>query len=124
MTKQDATPPAIDMDQILATFLLAKRALIIPLKNDEDQELYELGRPLGMLLLNDFENSSHIFFANYAMWRPEAVLWRLRIFNEILGGRLYTASKARKPRIWVAVSTPDDKRAISNALSILPSIFL
>ena len=52
-TQQDSPTP-VSPDQILQAFLLNKKALVTPLTNQGDKDLYSLGSPLGFNLLNDF----------------------------------------------------------------------
>ncbi|MCU0558420.1 MAG: hypothetical protein MUF67_14095 [Desulfobacterales bacterium] len=52
-TQQDAPPP-FSPDQILEVFLLIKKALVTPINNDGDRNIYQIGSPLGFNLLNDF----------------------------------------------------------------------
>ena len=132
-TRQESTNP-VGPDQILEAFLLMKKALVTPLDTDGDKNLYNLGRPLGFNLLNDFSGFTYIFFGNFTFLRTEAVVWRLRTLKEILEGRrssiesrlklkIATPEQAAlmddllgRVQIWVVVTSADDKARIKEAL--------
>ena len=72
------TIPAFSPDQILEAFLLSKRVLVVPITNDGDRTLFELGRPLGFNLIMTFDGMQYRYFGNFTALRPEAVVWRVR----------------------------------------------
>lgn len=132
-TQQDQIPPP-DLDQYATTFLMTKRALLSPIDNVGDRILYNLGRPLGFSLLNDFSGMHYIYFGNFSAFRPEVVLWRLETLREIIDGRRGSLDKRVAAEIveedqvssiddffsdleiWVVVTGEDDKRAITEVL--------
>ena len=133
-TQQDAPVP-FSPDQILQVFLLTKKALITPINNDGDRNLYQIGVPLGFNLLNDFTGLSYMYLGNFSMLRPEVIVWRVKILTEILDGRraaldtrvkagITTAAQAQllndvlgRLQIWIAVTTNEDKSAVATAFS-------
>ncbi len=132
-TNQDtlATTP---VDQYMETFLIYKKMTITPLHTEGDKNIYEMGRPLGFNLLNDFTAFKYVFFGNFTAFRPEVILWRLKTLQEILNGRkssmdarvstgLATEDQAKLAKklfeeleIWVAVTGDENKTLVSNAL--------
>lgn len=136
-TRQDAGP-ALDLDQIVTTFLLTKKALVAPLNTEGDRNLFEIGRPLGFNLLYDFTGFVVIYFGNFTALRPETVLSRLRTLQEIIDGRrssltrkvqvgVTTVAEAdlvneifRQIQAWVLVTSDQDKRTIIDALTNVP----
>lgn len=136
-TKQD-TPPPFAPDQVIQAFFLAKQALICRLGNEGEKNLYDLGFPLGFNLLNDFTGMEVIYFGNFTSLRPEVVLWRLRTLKDILDKRLSTvpvrvqhgmispsratfaAELLGKTRVWVLVTSDDDKSKILAELVRVP----
>ena len=132
-TQQDAPVP-FSPDQILQVFLL-KKALITPINNDGDRNLYQIGAPLGFNLLNDFTGLNYMYLGNFSMLRPEVIVWRVKILTEILDGRraaldtrvkagITTAAQAQllndvlgRLQIWIAVTTNEDKSAVATAFS-------
>ena len=136
-TRQD-TPPPFTPDQVLEAFLLRRKALITPITNEGDRNIFQMGSPLGFNLLNDFSGLIYMFFGNFTALRPEAALWRLRMLNEILEGRrasltvriqagMVTPEQGRmfeelldRLQIWVVLSNDDDKTAVQGGLQALP----
>jgi len=128
-TQQD-TPPAYPPDQVLEVFLLTRKALITPLNTEGDRSLYQIGSPLGFALLNDFAGMHYIFLGNFCPLRPEVVLSRLGLLNEILDDRRATLPERvkagigtpkqagvlekilRELQIWIVVTSNEDKATI------------
>lgn len=86
-TTQDATP-SFSPDQILEAFLLSKRALVVPITNQEERNIYELGRPLGFITVMSFDGMTYRYFGNFTALRAEAVIWRIRTLSEIIAERM------------------------------------
>lgn len=86
----------INPDQILESFLLSQRLLLVPLNSEGDRNLYELGRPLGFNLLSSFDGLNYSYFGNFTALRPEAVLWRLRTLVDILNERMGSVPERMK----------------------------
>ncbi len=136
-TVQDELTP-ISPDQILEVFLLTKKALVTPINNEGDRNIYQIGAPLGFNLLNDFSGLQYMYFGNFPALRPEIVLWRLRMLTEIIDGRMASFDGRiksgiatenqykliqelfNKLQIWVVLNTNDDKRNVVQALSASP----
>ena len=136
-TRQDMVPEPT-VDQILETFLLAKKALVSAIDSEGEKDLYNIGRPLGFNLLHDFAGFTYIYFGSFTTLRPETVLWRLQILRDILDGRRSTLERRvqlsfltqvqgeaaqeifEKLQIWVVVMGEDDKLSVNHALSISP----
>jgi hypothetical protein len=125
-TQQDA-PPSIPLDQVFSTFLLSKQTLITNVNNPGEQNLFQLGFPLGFNLLNDFSGWNYIYFGNFTALRTEVVVWRIKMLSEILDRRraavnsrvafgITTEKEARlmdelfgRLKIWIAVNSYKDK---------------
>lgn len=134
LATQQAPGATVAPDQNLGTFLLAKRVLWSSVTDPGNKNLYEMGGPLGFNLLHDFSGSTYIYFGNFTMLRPEAVLWRLRMLEEILAGRasalperleagmitpkqISVVSKLLdRVQIWVLVTSEDDKTNVLTGL--------
>lgn len=86
-TTQDAVP-SFSPDQILEAFLLSKRTLVVPITNQEERNLYELGRPLGFMTVMSFDGMAYRYFGNFTALRAEAVIWRIRTLSEIIQERM------------------------------------
>lgn len=132
-TQQEA-PKQVGFDQILETFLLTKKALITNIQNEGDRNLYDLGRPLGFYLLNDFTGFTYMFLGYFPMLRIETILWRVRMLNQIHKERLASlpdriglgminqelAPKVKsfleKMQVWVVVTSTKDKNKLEQAL--------
>ncbi len=125
------------VDQLLDAFLMAKRALVAPLVDQGERNIYELGRPLGFNLLNDFSGMTIMFFGNFTSLRPETVIWRVRTLESIIGERLGSvnhrvkagmveADKANlalkifaKLQFWILVTSSHDKKAVLSGLETI-----
>ncbi|MBU6391928.1 MAG: hypothetical protein KGQ83_06795, partial [Planctomycetes bacterium] len=113
-TRQESISP-LGANQITEVFLLTKKALITPLNNEGDKNIYQLGAPLGFNLLNDFSGMNYMYFGNFTALRPETVLWRLRMLTEILDGRRATL----KDRVKVGVATEEQVQLLEELLQRL-----
>ncbi|MGE0277068.1 MAG: hypothetical protein AB7R40_16815 [Nitrospiraceae bacterium] len=129
LTTQSSTTQ-VPVDQFLDAFLMAKRALVAPLMDQGERNIYELGRPLGFILLNDFSGTKIMFFGNFVSLRPEIVLWKIRTLESILSERLGTVNQRiqaglvpadqvnfvieifEKLQYWILVTSNDDKKAV------------
>ncbi len=78
---------AVDLDQYIGTFLLAKRALLAKIRNEGEQNIFDLGEPFGFNLLTDFSGLGYMYLGNFTALRTEVVLWRLRLLAEVLDER-------------------------------------
>jgi len=132
---QQEPSASVPLDQILGLFLLSKKALITPITAEGDRNFYEMGSPLGFNLLNDFTGFKYIFFGNFTALRSEAIVWRVKMLAEILDGRRSTIEPRIKARIatedqgrlldellggmriWITVTTNEDKQSVTKALS-------
>jgi hypothetical protein len=135
-TQQDAPPP-FSPDQILGVFLLIKKALITPINNDGDRNIYQIGSPLGFNLLNDFSGMNYMYFGNFTALRPEVIVWRTKLLNEILDGRratlgnrvqagIATEAQAKlfdellcRLQIWLIVTSDEEKSIVKQTLGSL-----
>lgn len=139
-TSQETTP-AFSPDQILEAFLLSKRVLVVPITNDGDRNLFELGRPLGFNLITTFDGMQYRYFGNFTALRPEAVVWRVRTLEAIFSERFgslpqriqmgmaqINAQTAEALKIfmsqlqtWLLVSSDDDRTAVTEAFAQKPA---
>jgi len=139
-TSQETTP-AFSPDQILEAFLLSKRVLVVPITNDGDRFLFELGRPLGFNLIMTFDGMQYRYFGNFTALRPEAVVWRVRTLETIFSERFGSLPRRVKMglaqineqtaealkmfmsqlQIWLLVSNDDDRTAVMGAFAQKPA---
>jgi hypothetical protein len=135
------TAPAFSPDQILEAFLLSKRVLVVPMTNDTDRSLFELGRPLGFNLIMTFDGMQYRYFGNFTALRPEAIVWRVRMLEAIFSERIGSLPQRVKMglaqmnaqatevlkmfmsqlQIWLLVSSDDDRTAVTGALAQKPA---
>ena len=94
----DLTTP----DQVIQLFLLSKRALYSPIDSEGEKNIFRMGSPFGFNLLHDFSGMTYIFFGNFTPLRPEMVIWRLQMLNELLAERM----SSLKDRIELSLATP------------------
>ncbi|MFI5253222.1 MAG: hypothetical protein ACHQQQ_12420 [Bacteroidota bacterium] len=140
ITKQNSheiTP----VDQIFETFLMSKKTLMVPLNTEGDRTFYELGRPLGFNLLNDFTGFNYFYCGLFTALRSEIVLWRLTMLNDILLGRVSTIPERvkmglikqelvgpitefiKRVEFWVIVNGNKDKEGLLKELNRNPLKF-
>ena len=131
-TQQDRPAP-LTPDQLLEAFLLSQKALVSTTIGEEGN-LFRLGSPLGFNLLNDFTGLQYMYFGNFTPLRPEVVIQRVNMLNEILDSRassmdvrvnqgFVTEDQAvvgknlfASIQVWVLVTTDEDKRIVTEAL--------
>lgn len=117
-------------DQHIGLFLLSKKALYCPIDNDGEKNIFRMGSPFGFNLLNDFSGMTYIFLGNFTALRPEIVIWRLQMLNDLLNERrsslgqriqykLATQEQVdlaeelfSKMKIWLLVTSDEDKAII------------
>jgi len=137
-TDQSTVPGVIPLDQQIGTFLLVLRAIVSPISSVGDKNLFELGLPLGFNLLNDFGGMDYMFFGNFSNLRQDAVIWRIRMLDEILKERrsavpaktqagIATSEQGaaalkilNQVQIWLLVTSNEDKHKISEILTTFP----
>lgn len=105
----------IPIDQLLNTFLLSRHALVEPLLEIGTQQLNELGRPLGFILLSDFSGMKPIFFGNFTALRPEVILWRIKTFDIIMNERIGSI----KHRVKLGLLDPNAINTITELIQSL-----
>lgn len=91
-TTQESVPQ-YGPDQVLEAFLLSKRLLFVPITNDDERALFELGRALGFNMVMTFDGLRYMYFGNFTTLRPEIVLWRLRTLETIIRERFDSIPK-------------------------------
>ncbi|HVW77966.1 MAG TPA: hypothetical protein VHB45_10155 [Alloacidobacterium sp.] len=86
-TTQESAP-TLSPDQIVESFLLSKRLLIVPITTEGDRNLFQLGQPLGFTMVMTFDGMRYMYFGNFTALRPETVLWRFHTLEDIIQERL------------------------------------
>lgn len=129
----DVLDPQLAMDQVLGAFVLAKKAMLAPIKSENLQDMYNFGAPLGFNLLNDFSGKRFMYFGNFVTLRSETVLWRLHTLAEILDAssiavqlpspimgrttmRLGVDNVFPELEVWVVVASEEVKTEVGQAL--------
>jgi hypothetical protein len=134
ITRQEDIAP-IEIDQVIGTYLLMRKFILLPLDNEGDKMIYNLGMTVGFNLLCDFSGIQYTFFGNFTFLRPEIVLWKIRTIHEILEGRRSTLGFKqnigmiteeqkdfidlffRDFNIFVIVNSDDDKKKVNDVLA-------
>ena len=124
----DLTTP----DQVIQLFLLSMRALYSPIESQGEKNIFRMGSPFGFNLLNDFSGMTYIFFGNFTPLRPEIVIWRLQMLNELLTERISSLkdrielelvtpkqvelaeSLVARMKVWLLVTSNEDKAIVLN----------
>jgi hypothetical protein len=109
--------PSFSPDQILEAFLLSQRLLFVPLNNEGDRTLFELGRPLGLNMLMTFDGMKYVYFGNYTTLRSEVIIWRIRTLEAIISERF--GSIDERVRLGLAQLTPALKTIMDTFLAKL-----
>jgi len=125
----------VDLDQHIGTFLLAKRALLTKIHNENERNIYDLGEPFGFNLLTDFSGLRHMYLGNFTALRTEVVIWRLHMLSEVLDERFNTLPERiklglattqhleavnifrKELQVWVIVSTDQDRDTIKEFMT-------
>ena len=134
---QQKSASVIPIDQQLETFLLSRKALYVTVDNPGDKALFDMGMPLGFNLLHDFSGLEYIYFGNFTRLRPEIVLRRLGLIEEILVVRTSSLPQRHSDgivsieqmnllsrllsgiKIWIVVTSNNDKEKIVAGLSTI-----
>ena len=137
LTKQDDLQPT-DPNQIISVFLLSKKALFTPINTEGEQNIFQLGSPLGFYLLNSFSGIEYMYFGNFTAFRPDVVLWRLEMLQDILEGRRSSLADRvelgivsdvqmdlfkeffKNLQIWVLLTSEEDKLSVQQSLEKAP----
>lgn len=138
---QQSSQTTVSVDQQIQAFLLSRRTLVAPLNSEGEKNLFDLGWPLGFNLLNDFTGLRIVYFGNFTSLRPEVVLAKVRLLNEIVSGRqssvpqrvqmgAMTPERANHAlrlladtKIWVLVTSGLDKQIVHDDLAQTPCTF-
>ncbi|MCD6161071.1 MAG: hypothetical protein J7K40_01485, partial [candidate division Zixibacteria bacterium] len=85
-TTQDlASSP--EPDQIIQFFLLTKKLYYADVNKTGERDMFEWGNLFHFNLLNDFSGMNYCYFGNFTTLRPEIVIWRLKMLNDLLNER-------------------------------------
>jgi hypothetical protein len=132
---------AVNPDQILSLFLLAKKALMSEIASDGEKTIFNLGRYLGFNLLNDFSGMKYTYLGNFTSFRLEIILWRLKMLQEILDGRRSSIPQKvgigvatneqgelaesifKTAEIWIITNSAIDKQHLNEALKSIPNSY-
>lgn len=118
-TTQDSasSPPP---DQVINIFLLLKKLVYANIDDQGERNIFRLGTPFGFHLLNDFSGLIYNFFGNFTALRPEIVIWRLKMMNELLNDR----RGSFKTRTELGIATAEQIKAAENLFKKLRIIIL
>lgn len=115
-------------------FLLVHNALMSPLSSRGENDLFQIGKPLGFNLLTDFAAMNYMFFGNFTYLRREFIIWRVKKLCKIITERRNSFDKRiklgladakeievangifNKLEIWLLATSPADKLALRKAL--------
>jgi hypothetical protein len=81
-------PPVLTPDQIVESFLLVRRLLVVPITSEGDRNLFQMGQPLGFTMVMTFDGMRYLYFGNFTALRPETVLWRFHTLEDIIQERV------------------------------------
>lgn len=133
-TTQD-NAPVTSPDQVIEAFLLSQQVMVVQITNEGDASLYELGRPLGFMMLMTFDGMRYRYFGNFTALRPEVVVWRLATLDQILNARFGSIPERLRMglvqpqqaamvqsftaalEIWVLLNSDDQKQAVTQGLA-------
>ena len=111
--------------------------LVATINTEGDRKFFELGRPLGYNLLMTFDGLRYLFFGNFTALRSEAVIWRIRILQQIISARLGSIperikmgiaapnptqmalinSFVEKLEVWILVTGHDEKTSVESSIA-------
>lgn len=111
-TNQDSSSSPAP-DQVVSIFLLSKKLMFASIDDPGEKNIFRLGSAFGFLLLNDFSGMIYHFFGNFTALRSEAVIWRLKMLNELLNAR----RESIKTRIEMGVITLQQMKAAESLFS-------
>jgi len=118
-TTQDTASSPVP-DQIINIFLLSKKLIFANVEDPGEKNIFLLGSPFGFLLLNDFSGMVYHFFGNFTSLRPEVIIWRLKMLNELLNAR----RDSLKGRLELGIITPEQIKAAESLFVNLKILIL
>ncbi|WP_341705501.1 TIR domain-containing protein [Ferrovibrio sp.] len=101
VTEQKA-PQTLDFDQQLAVFLLANDCLVNPISQQGDKDIFELGRPMGYNLINDFGGFAYRYFGNFTSLNSSEICWRIDKLLKVIKARF----GGMEERVRLGIATP------------------
>ncbi|HUV77920.1 MAG TPA: TIR domain-containing protein, partial [Desulfobacterales bacterium] len=107
-------------DQIIEIFLLSKKYVFANIDNPGEKAIFLLGSTFGFRLLNDFSGMTYHFFGNFTNLRPEIIIWRLKMFNELLNAR----KNSIKNRIELELMTSEQSKFAESLFTNLKILIL
>jgi hypothetical protein len=75
------------LDKVIDIFLLSKKLIMVDINDSGEKSIYRFGSPFGFYLLHDFSGMIYHFFGNFTSLRPENIIWRLTMINDLLNER-------------------------------------
>lgn len=129
------------VDQVLETFLLAKKRTVANIEDFGERQIFDLGRKFGFYLMNDFSGFTYTFLGNFTNLRAETTLWRIKLLNELWNERIKSipdriklgvvsdkmfpilAELLTRMEIWVIVNSKEEKGKIEIELTQNPISF-
>lgn len=138
-TQDSASSPT--PDQIIHVFLLLKKLVYASIDDPGEKNIFRLGSPFGFHLLNDFSGLVYHFFGNFTALRPEIIVWRLKMLNELLSDRrnsiknridlgLINEDQAKAAeslfknlKVFVLLTSDDDKSSVLSSTSDIQLVY-
>jgi hypothetical protein len=115
--ESSSSPPP---DQIIGIFLLSKKLTFANTQDPGEKNIFLMGSHFGFNLLHDFSGLVYHFFGNFTPFRSEAVIWRLKMLNELLNAR----KDSIKARVEIGLVKPENTEKFKSFFSSLKVIVL
>jgi hypothetical protein len=118
-TSQDSSssPPP---DQLIGIFLLSKKLTVANIQDPGEKNIFLMGSPFGFNLLNDFSGMVYHFFGNFTAFRSDAIMWRLKMLNDLLNARRGSI----KDRVEIGIAKAEQAGLLESFFSKLKVIIL
>ncbi len=100
-------------DHVVGTFLLHKGGMFLSLQDRGERDIFMLGQQLNFSLLSDFTGTSIIYFGNFQALRPDLIIWRLSILDDIIIARI----SSLQHKVLNGVGTPEQAKNAERILS-------
>lgn len=89
----------ITVGKILNSILLAKDVLLCSIDDDGNKNLYELGKPFGYNLANDFTGNRYYYVGVFTALTTEQTKWRINKLEQVLTARFSKESLLSRQNI-------------------------
>jgi len=123
----------LPVDRIIESFFMVNDALICPIDDIGNRNIYELGQPFGYYLLNDYSGLKYYFLGVFNTLTNDQIKWRVNKLEQVISARFSRESLEKREALglmnknkikaieevlkglssWIIVQTDIEKRTLT-----------